>query len=108
MSDRKGKVVNKFLGKHPSGAEAAVNSAGVSARLKSGPETRQDLPSLEAQSAAPMSLAEVRRELQGTKGKKYWRSVDELADTPEFQAAVRAGVSEQRRNGWIRFRVAAS
>lgn len=36
----------------------------------------------------PMSLARVREELRGSKGKKYWRSVDELADTPEFQAAV--------------------
>jgi MoCo/4Fe-4S cofactor protein with predicted Tat translocation signal len=36
----------------------------------------------------PMSLAQVREELKGVKGKKYWRSVDELADTAEFQAAV--------------------
>ena len=35
-----------------------------------------------------MTLDQVRRELKGVKGKKYWRSVDELADTPEFQAAV--------------------
>ncbi len=39
-------------------------------------------------SGAPMSLAQVREELKGVKGKRYWRSVDELADTPEFQAAV--------------------
>ena len=37
---------------------------------------------------APMSLAQVREELKGVKGKRYWRSVDELANTPEFQAAV--------------------
>jgi molybdopterin-containing oxidoreductase family iron-sulfur binding subunit len=36
----------------------------------------------------PMSLAQVREELKGVKGKKYWRSVDELANTAEFQAAV--------------------
>jgi molybdopterin-containing oxidoreductase family iron-sulfur binding subunit len=36
----------------------------------------------------PMTLEAVRRELSGTKGKKYWRSLDELANTPEFQAAV--------------------
>src|SRR5579871_4359266 len=35
-----------------------------------------------------MTLAEVREELKGAKGKKYWRSVDELANTAEFQAAV--------------------
>ncbi|MGD0893136.1 MAG: TAT-variant-translocated molybdopterin oxidoreductase, partial [Terracidiphilus sp.] len=36
----------------------------------------------------PMSLEAVRQELKGVKGKKYWRSVDELANTAEFQAAV--------------------
>jgi MoCo/4Fe-4S cofactor protein with predicted Tat translocation signal len=36
----------------------------------------------------PMSLEQVRQELKGVKGKKYWRSIDELADTAEFQAAV--------------------
>jgi molybdopterin-containing oxidoreductase family iron-sulfur binding subunit len=35
-----------------------------------------------------MTLEKVRRELKAIKGKRYWRSVDELADTPEFQAAV--------------------
>ncbi len=37
-----------------------------------------------------MTLAAVREKLKGVKGKKYWRSLDELANTPEFQAAVRA------------------
>ena len=37
---------------------------------------------------APMTLAEVRQELKGVKGKQFWRSIDELADTAEFQAAV--------------------
>ncbi len=36
----------------------------------------------------PMTLAAVRQELKSVKGKRYWRSVDELADTAEFQAAV--------------------
>ena len=36
----------------------------------------------------PMTLAQVREELKGAKGKRYWRSVDELANTPEFQAAI--------------------
>jgi molybdopterin-containing oxidoreductase family iron-sulfur binding subunit len=35
-----------------------------------------------------MTLEAVRKELSGSKGKKYWRSVDELAGTAEFQAAV--------------------
>ncbi|HUD56492.1 MAG TPA: TAT-variant-translocated molybdopterin oxidoreductase, partial [Terracidiphilus sp.] len=37
---------------------------------------------------APMTLDQVREELKGTKGKKYWRSIDELANTEDFQAAV--------------------
>jgi MoCo/4Fe-4S cofactor protein with predicted Tat translocation signal len=36
----------------------------------------------------PMTLEAVRAELKGKKGKKLWRSIDELANTPEFQAAV--------------------
>ena len=36
----------------------------------------------------PMTLAAVRQELKAVTGKRYWRSVDELADTAEFQAAV--------------------
>ncbi len=36
----------------------------------------------------PMTLEAVRQELKAVKGKRYWRSVDELADTAEFQAAV--------------------
>jgi molybdopterin-containing oxidoreductase family iron-sulfur binding subunit len=36
----------------------------------------------------PMTLEQVRQELKAVKGKRYWRSVDELADTAEFQAAV--------------------
>ncbi|HVU46032.1 MAG TPA: TAT-variant-translocated molybdopterin oxidoreductase [Terracidiphilus sp.] len=36
----------------------------------------------------PMTLDAVRQELKGAKGKKFWRSLDELAETPEFQAAV--------------------
>jgi len=38
--------------------------------------------------AEPMSLAQVRQKLEGVKGKRYWRSIDELANTAEFQAAV--------------------
>src|SRR6201996_3762306 len=37
---------------------------------------------------ASMSLVQVREKLKNVKGKRYWRSVDELANTPDFQAAV--------------------
>src|SRR5664280_2666967 len=36
----------------------------------------------------PMTLDAVRAELKSVKGKRYWRSIDELAGTPEFEAAV--------------------
>jgi molybdopterin-containing oxidoreductase family iron-sulfur binding subunit len=44
--------------------------------------------SAEEKRATPMTLAAVRDELKGAKGKKLWRSLDELADTEEFRAAV--------------------
>ncbi len=44
--------------------------------------------SLKPAASAPVTLAAVREELKGVKGKKFWRSLDELADTAEFQAAV--------------------
>ncbi|MGA2886556.1 MAG: TAT-variant-translocated molybdopterin oxidoreductase [Terracidiphilus sp.] len=42
----------------------------------------------DSSASAPMTLVQIRRQLKGAKGKRYWRSVDELANTPEFQAAV--------------------
>lgn len=42
----------------------------------------------QAVNEAPMSLAQVRAELKGVTGKRYWRSIDELANTEDFQAAV--------------------
>jgi MoCo/4Fe-4S cofactor protein with predicted Tat translocation signal len=42
----------------------------------------------QALDSAAMTLEQVRAQLKGTKGKRFWRSIDELADTAEFQAAV--------------------
>jgi MoCo/4Fe-4S cofactor protein with predicted Tat translocation signal len=42
----------------------------------------------EMKAETPMTLEAVRAELKGKKGKKLWRSIDELSNTPEFQAAV--------------------
>jgi molybdopterin-containing oxidoreductase family iron-sulfur binding subunit len=49
---------------------------------------REPGQSSQAQSGATMTLAEVRQELKGVKGKRYWQSIDELSNTAEFQAAV--------------------
>jgi len=35
-----------------------------------------------------LTLAAVRKSLEGKRGKRYWRSIDELAGTPEFAEAV--------------------
>jgi molybdopterin-containing oxidoreductase family iron-sulfur binding subunit len=59
----------------------------------------------------PMSLDAVREKLKSVRGKKYWRSVDELANTPEFQAAVErefpgsphAWGDEVSRRGFLKF-----
>ncbi len=48
----------------------------------------------------PMTLDRVRAELKNVKGKKYWRSLDELADTPEFQAAVEREFPEAAQE-WV-------
>ena len=51
------------------------------------PDSAQDDSAKNGQ-AAPMTLEAVRQELKGAKGKRFWRSLEELANTPEFQAAV--------------------
>jgi molybdopterin-containing oxidoreductase family iron-sulfur binding subunit len=95
--------------KQTAGAKALVGSMDQMYGLKPVPfetgsavdhETKN--APVAATQAAPMTLAAVRKELKGVKGKRdsapqtetrprgarYWRSVNELADTAEFQAAV--------------------
>src|SRR6185312_8574705 len=47
-----------------------------------------------------LTLAEVREKLAGQTGKRYWRSIDELADTPEFREAVEKEFPSQASE-WI-------
>jgi MoCo/4Fe-4S cofactor protein with predicted Tat translocation signal len=47
-----------------------------------------------------MSLEEARARIAGQTGKKYWRSVDELADTPAFREAVQREFPAQAAE-WI-------
>ena len=86
-------VMKQVADERPSGAKAPDYSAAVSARLKPCPDTSSLSEAVVPQAAAqpvlaPMTLVQIRQELKGVKGKKYWRSVDELANTAEFQAAV--------------------
>jgi molybdopterin-containing oxidoreductase family iron-sulfur binding subunit len=56
----------------------------VNEKTASAPE-----PAHQASTAlAPMTLDAVRQDLKAVKGKRFWRSLDELADTADFQAAV--------------------
>ncbi len=75
--DEEGRVVNEISQRHASGTEAPVDSAEADVRAEA--RTLQD---------GPMTLAAVRAELKGTRGKKFWRSLDELAGTEEFERAV--------------------
>jgi MoCo/4Fe-4S cofactor protein with predicted Tat translocation signal len=45
---------------------------------------------VQIQTSAPKTLSAMREKLKNKKGKRYWRSLEELAGTAEFQAAVEA------------------
>jgi molybdopterin-containing oxidoreductase family iron-sulfur binding subunit len=62
--------------------QAATNADRDEARLDQAEITATAL------TAQPMTLQQVRDELKGMAGKRYWRSMDELSATPEFAAAV--------------------
>ena len=51
---------------------------------------------------AKMTLAEVRSKLDGKSGKRYWKSLDELADTPAFQELMQEEFPRQASAGeWV-------
>ncbi len=74
-------------------------------------ETRMDIeqPMAENQphvvtaiAPAKMTLAEVRAKLDGQSGKRYWKSLDELADTPAFQELMQEEFPRQASAGeWV-------
>lgn len=39
--------------------------------------------------SAPLDLAAIRAKLDGVRGQEYWRSLDEIAETAEFQEMLR-------------------
>ena len=79
-------VVSEMTERNTSGAQASDDSVGSEYGLKPVPSETSFGGAVNG--GVPMTLAQVREQLKGTKGKKYWRSVDELANTAEFQAAV--------------------
>ncbi len=51
---------------------------------------------------AKLTLAEVRAKLDGKTGKRFWKSLDELADTPEFHELMREEFPRQAGAGeWV-------
>ena len=51
---------------------------------------------------AKMTLAEVQAKLEGKRGKRYWKSLDELADTPGFQELMQEEFPRQAGAGeWV-------
>ena len=55
-----------------------------------------------------LTLEAARAKLAGQKGKTYWRSVDELADTPEFREMAAREFPAQAAEWIDRYRAAAS
>src|ERR1700678_2900515 len=85
--------IDNGMEKQTSGAKAPSSSAGLNA----GVET----PAYQTAVAAPeLTLAEVRKQLEGKRGKRYWQSIDELAGTPEFEAAVAKEFPDQAQE-WV-------
>src|SRR6202000_2718559 len=58
-------------------ARTMDSAKGPKAKCGAEPSRRAD--------SAPLELETVRRRLQEKRGPEYWRSLDELAGTPEFQ-----------------------
>jgi MoCo/4Fe-4S cofactor protein with predicted Tat translocation signal len=48
---------------------------------------------------AKLTLAEVRSKLEGKSGKRYWKNLDELADTPAFQELMQEEFPRQASAG---------
>ncbi len=71
------------------------------ASAQSGNSAASQLPP--SSSAAPkLTLAEVRARLQGKSGKRFWKSLDELADTPAFQDLMQEEFPRQAAAGeWV-------
>jgi len=81
------------------GAEpVAAREAQVEEQVTAVNGSANGLVKIEAQK--PLTLDEVRAKLAGQKGKKFWRSVDELADAPEFAELVNKEFPSQASE-WI-------
>jgi len=68
-----------------SGAKAPVDFVEVDVRAEAR-TLRAEAGVVQAEQG--LTLVQIRQALKGVKGKRYWRSIDELAGTPEFEEAL--------------------
>jgi MoCo/4Fe-4S cofactor protein with predicted Tat translocation signal len=70
--------------------------------MRRGEMTEGSVQVVNAIAPAKMTLAEVRAKLDGKSGKRYWKSLDELADTPGFQELMQEEFPRQAGAGeWV-------
>ena len=93
MSSDSGNGIMNFDGR-----DGIAGAAGPSTALRSAQD--DSLVGNAKENEVGMTLAAVRKSLEGKKGKRYWRSIDELAGTPEFEAAVAKEFPDQAQE-WV-------
>ena len=83
------------------GSDETTPEAGIKLRVEAQVVTSIAPTTSAAPTKPKLTAATVRNKLDGKTGKRFWKSVDELADTPEFQELMAeefprqaAGVSE--------------
>jgi MoCo/4Fe-4S cofactor protein with predicted Tat translocation signal len=65
-------------------------------------EMKQSAQVVTAIAPAKLTLAEVRSKLEGKSGKRFWKNLDELADTPAFQELMQEEFPRQSAAGeWV-------
>ena len=77
--------------------------------MKTTHETNDTMAEMKVETAQPvvvtqiapakLTLTEVRAKLDGKTGKRFWKSLDELADTPEFNELMREEFPRQSGAG---------
>src|SRR5580658_4037985 len=74
----------------------AAGSAAVSG------STAQVVTAIAPAPRKKMTLADVRAKLDGKTGKRFWKNLDELAETPEFQEMMHEEFPRQAGSGeWV-------
>jgi MoCo/4Fe-4S cofactor protein with predicted Tat translocation signal len=75
---------------HPSKIENAIEIANAMEETvdRENQQTTESAATMTLASTPTLTLQGARQQLVGLTGKRYWRSIDELSNTAEFQAAV--------------------